>query len=135
MADDESAASDSEFSTCPYCRETIHPQAMRCKHCQTWLTSEEEHSTGGFKTTRGPWTVTDMGPADEGTVVPLTEKSCGGCHSESGFWGRLGGLSGHGVRSCSIRQCWIADNRIYCLDIPFTENCELPGLLSRIFGA
>jgi hypothetical protein len=135
MADDENAVSDSKSRTCPYCREKVHPQAMRCKHCQTWLTGEEEQPTGGFKTTQGPWTVTDMGPADEGTVLPLVEKSCGDCHSESGFWGRLGGLSGHGVRTCKIRHCYIADNRIHCIDIPFKEDCELPGLFQRLANA
>jgi hypothetical protein len=135
MVDDENAVSDSESSICPYCRETIHPQATRCKHCQTWLTTEEK-GAGEFKTTRGPWTVRDIGPADEGTVAPLTEKSCGDCHSSSGFWGRLGGLvSGSGVRTCKIRHCYIADGRIYCIDIPFTEDCELPSLIDRLLGA
>jgi hypothetical protein len=134
MADDENAASDSESSTCPYCRETIDPQAMRCNHCQTWLTSKEEQA-GGFKTTRGPWTVTDMGPADEGTVAPLTTKSCGDCHSECGFWGRLGGIGGSGVRTCTIRHCYIAGGRQYCIDIPFTEDCQLPSLARRLANA
>ena len=76
MADDENAAPDSESSICPYCRETIHPQATRCKHCHTWLTSEEERA-GGFETTRGPWTVTDMGPAMKAPLCHLLRRAAG----------------------------------------------------------
>lgn len=33
----EEKVSEQEERTCPYCREPIHPEATRCKHCQSWL--------------------------------------------------------------------------------------------------
>jgi hypothetical protein len=132
MADDENAVSDSGSRTCPYCRETIDPQAMRCPHCQTWLTGEEGQPTsrraGRVKATPGTWTLKDMGPADEDTVAPLTEKSCGLCRYDSGVWGFLKGAAlGLGVRTCSVQQCWVAGNRLYCYSYSFIEDCQISG--------
>jgi Double zinc ribbon len=33
--------------TCPYCKEEIHPEATRCKHCGSWLKSESGPTHGG----------------------------------------------------------------------------------------
>jgi hypothetical protein len=75
----------------------------------------------------GTWVVEDMGPADDDTVIPLAAKSCGGCRYEGGAWGFLKGLAlGLGVRTCSIRQCWVAGGRVYCHTVTFTETCQLP---------
>jgi Double zinc ribbon len=32
---------------CPYCKEEIHPEATRCKHCGSWLKSESGPTHGG----------------------------------------------------------------------------------------
>src|SRR3712207_9124882 len=92
--------------TCPHCREPIHLEATRCKHCQSWLAGGAGWAGQGETgpTVTGP-TVTDMGPADENTVVPLTSKSCGGCQWEGGVGGFLHGGIGHGVRHCTFQHC------------------------------
>lgn len=31
--------------TCPYCKETIHPAATKCKHCQSDLSAVKKQKT------------------------------------------------------------------------------------------
>jgi len=33
-------ADESDTRECPYCKEEIKSEAVRCKHCRSWLTSE-----------------------------------------------------------------------------------------------
>ncbi len=33
---------------CPYCKEPIHPQAVKCKHCQSDLTAAKKQKRSYF---------------------------------------------------------------------------------------
>ena len=35
-------------ATCPFCKETIHPQAVKCKHCQSDLSAAKEKKRSYF---------------------------------------------------------------------------------------
>lgn len=116
MAESETHNSGSESRSCPYCKERLHAEATRCPHCQSRI-----HPLPY----RVP-TITDLGPAEGQSVSPAAQ-DCGVCQIEFSLGGLLRGVFGRGTRTCTFRHCWVADGRKYCLEFPYTEECQLPG--------
>ena len=139
----------SHGGTCPYCREDIYPEAVRCKHCRSDLLNSEKDGCGcGSASQRVPSLAEDGGqpswpyigrempgrpdrssvpPGDvfgPGNVIVSRERACGEWHLRDVRWSSDFGCAWAERECCDLVQwcTWPPGPDMRCRWVP--DNCR-----------
>lgn len=150
-------ATESKTRNCPYCREEIKADAVRCKHCRSAVAPEKPAHGGTCpycKEAIHPEAIkckhcgSSVGPAPGGQgcaeAVASPSKPCGcGGAPEAGFLAapRRPGGTGSSDLDCALARakcsinCWLKYPNDPLMERACTDACDAAYRLCRTFGS